>query len=47
MAYEWERDEWWREVRSMTEAQRQAACGHLRRTGRVCPDCGDRIEDEL
>lgn len=37
----WERDEYRSAVRAMTERDRVIACGHGRRVGRVCPDCGD------
>lgn len=47
MAYDWERDEWWREVSSMSEAEREIACGHSRwNSGKQCPDCGTSADDD-
>lgn len=43
---DWETSEWGRAVHCMSEVERAAACGHLNRFGRVCPDCGDEADYE-
>lgn len=41
MAFEWERDEWWRAVRDMSEVERARDCGHSYSRSGFCIWCGD------
>ena len=40
-AYDWERDEWWRETRGLSEVERARDCGHSYSRSGFCIHCGD------